>query len=484
MVSGLDLIQKIHAGGETVPGSKYDQHCFTAILKDWDDTLSYEQLMIADALDQNTFYDKFYSFEKLHPVVQGLIDEGTEDSYFSINSFWIKSKTTSDIRHLNAFALDFDYYKKERYKDLDASEFYDILKKDLPIKPTAVVDSGRGLYVIYSFNHCSKSMLGLYKAIYKEFSEQYKKYGLDAAATNVTQVIRIPGTCNSRSLKEVRILEYNDTNYELTDFASILKHTYQEVVKYKELKKQDTTIEIKKTISSFSYTKNIRRTKWFKNLFEDFKLLIQLRNNDRDYEGYRECMLYITRERATWSGQSIDESIKTALRLNEHFHYPLSKSQIENQCKPSKLPNCCSIDTIINKLNILPHEQLKLKLLKSKRLKDSLFNKRSKRHKLLNRTEKELKMLERRTRVFHLKRIGIKNVDIAAILTIDKSTVTKDLDYIMKNKSEFRIKLADMIQQLTTLFDTPAFLKRVTYDSQQKLLEWLKIGPKALLNSS
>lgn len=479
MISTVDLIKKIHHGGETIPGDKYDHICYTAILRDWRDSLSLKSLIDVEINQSSTFYDQMYSYEKLLDKVQSLSDEGCEDTYFSINSFWKPDKSTTEIRHLNAFALDFDFYKKKHYKKLSPNEFYEALKPELPFPPTAVVDSGRGLYVIYCFNHCSKERLNLYKAVYRRFSALFKNHGMDEAATNVTQVIRLPGTCNSRCLRDVEILEFNDTNYELTDFASILEFTQDQVNEYKKTKCKVLEQKKNETIEQ-SNARKIKRTTFFKKLLDDFKLLISLRNQSKNYEGYRECLIYLLRERATWSGLTINESVDEAKKINEMFHYPLSNLEVEKQCRPSQMRKCSSVKTMIRKLDITTEEQMKLKILKSKKLKDSLFSKRSKKHKLLNRTKKELDMLERRTKVFHLKNAGIKNKDISDILEVNKSTITKDLKYIQENKKEFRIDLSEAINAIASIMEAPELLRSVTYDIQQKLLKWLEMSPSAL----
>lgn len=476
MISSMELIRKIHFGGETTKGEKYDEKCYTAILKDWKN-YSMEDYY---SLDYDTgMFDKFYDYESMFPVIEQIVNAEEEDSFFSINSFWKREKATTEIRHLNAFALDFDFYKKDEFKNYEVKEFYDMLKAKLPFMPTAAIDSGRGLYVIYAFKHCSKSRMKLYQAIYKRFVELLSPYGMDAAATNVTQVIRIPGTCNSRSMSVVEILDFNDTQYELTDLTSILKFSHQETKKYL---KQKQDIRNQKIIVSGAdnRVRYSKRKQQFEKMLNDFKKLILMRNNSDEVEGYREYLLYLVRQRATWSGQTIDESIQTALSINDLLSCPLDVKDVEQQCKPSKLNRCCSIKTMIAKLNITNEEQKEMIILKSKRLKDSLYSKRSKKHKLLNRTKKEIEMLNRRTKVFHLKNAGIKNKDISDILEVNKSTITKDLRYIKENKREFRIDLTEAINTITCLIEAPKMLRSVTFNTQRKLLKWLETSQEAL----
>ena len=126
---------------------------------------------------------------------------------------------------------------------------------------------------------------------------------------------------------------------------------------------------------------------------------------NHQYEGYRETMLWIAREKATWLGYTIDESVQLANRLNEQFHRPLTVGQVEKQCRPSSNRAACNIDTIIDRLQITAEEQQHMKVLKRKSLKKAAYAQRKRKILLLNRTEKQQKVLERRTRVCELKNV-------------------------------------------------------------------------------
>lgn len=486
MIDPMILLKKLYVGGETIQGAKFPLCCYGAILRDWQDSLSYKQYMkrMSDKEKGTTFYDQLFRYEDFFDKAEKLIENGVEDTYFSINTYWKPHKTTGDIRHLNGFALDFDFYKKRRFMKLSPQEFYaQVLKDRLPMQPTAVVDSGRGLYVIYAFHHCSKERIKLYRAIYKAFLDMFKDYGMDAAATNITQVIRIPGTTNSKTLKMVEILEFNDTDYELTDFCGLLKYSKAEVDVYLENKK---VIREEKEKKEFTMTeaeaarKMSDRRKWVRVLIEDFKRLISLRNNRYEYEGYRETLIYLLRERLVWAGWSIDEAVTIALDVNDCFHTPLTQAAVEKQCKPTMYIRCNAVSKMINKLEITAAEQQEMKILLTKSLRDKLYAKRKRKHKLLNLTEKEIRQLERRTQVFKLKRDGCRNTEIADKLEINKSTVTRDLEYIDKHRWQFRVTLAEIITELARLLQLPDFLRTVTYDIQKRLLKWVDISPVAL----
>lgn len=457
-VQMMELIKKIHADS--------DDTCYAGILKAWDQTFCSDE-------EESRLYDKLFPVNEFYKQCEIEIDNYSEDSYFTINSFWNTKKQSMDVRHLNCFVLDFDFYNITKYKELKPIDFYNnVLKKKLSFEPTAVVDSGRGIYVLYAFKHCSYHLSKLYKSITKAFFKKYQRYGLDPKAMNITQVIRIPGTLNTRAFKEVEILEFNDTNYSIQDFTSLLPHTADEVKKYRK-----DRIKGKSKISNSKQKKNDR----FQVFLEDLKKLIQMRNHAKYYEGYREYLIYIMQEWAFWSGYTSDEAIDTALKVNQLFHEPLSEHEVRNRCKPSPGRMKSSIETIISKLEISHDECKHLKILCPRWMKKQSYARRKRKHKLLNMTEKQSELLERRTSVCELKYDKhMKNSQIAYLLGIDKSTVTRDLQYIQSHPQQFSKSLETFLNEMECARHTEDFMRKTLYDTQMQLLEWMKRGYTAL----
>lgn len=505
MIPGLELVKKIHAGA--------DDTCYSSILRNWEEKTRYEQLeelmaILCKGIDIETaaemlqieqdnaksllrecerikkkcgtkcMYDHMLNSSSFLDQCRILMEEGVEDSFFSLNSFYRPEKAGSNIRHLNAIALDFDYYKDKRYADWKSQKFYNrMVKRKLPFPPTAVIDSGRGLYVIYTFQHCSYHMEHLYRSIMKAFHSRFKDLGIDAGAMLLTQVIRLPGTINSRSGRQVAILQYNDTDYRIQDFTVMLPWTQKEAAAYrckrKDIKQDKKPAKEKKDIEN--------RKPYYKDFHEDMRKLIILRNRSGHYEGYRETLLYLVRERAIWSGYTIDESVELALELNKEMHSPLSANEVENVCKPSNGRKSSSFDTIIDKLEINIVEQKRLKILKRKWLKKSIYAKRKRKHKLVNLTEKQQELLERRTRVCELKNVNhLRNKEIADILNVDKSIVTRDIQHIKKNPANFKMLLKSYMEMMMKKKETDDYRLRLTYLRQEQLKKWLGYAQTAL----
>lgn len=496
MKSDMGLVTKIHTGG--------DQSCYAAILTNWKSSsmpigerafelyaAALPEEEIAKSLgiseDETTkilqeyrgrylvekkseFYDRLYPIDEFLKACQDL--QGETDVFFSLNSFYRKKKLASEVRHINAFCLDFDFYKLKRYETYEPAAFYEVIRRHLELTPTAVVDSGRGLYVIYAFRHCSYHCDCLYHSVMKHFLKKFEKYGMDPCALNTTQVIRLPGTINSRTGRIVQVLELNDTEYTLQQLAKQLPWSKEQVSVHKK--------EGKKKRKKVDWDLSKRRP-YFDGYFKDFKTLIRLRNMNHQYEGYRETLLWIAREKATWLGYTIDESVQLANRLNEQFHRPLTVEQVEKQCRPSSNRAACNIDTIIDRLQITAEEQQHMKVLKRRSLKKAAYAKRKRKILLLNRTEKQQKVLERRTRVCELKNVQhLSNARIAEILGVHRSTITKDLKYIQTHPSQFIRKLKDYMDEIEGALASKEFRRRTIYRTQQRLSKWLKIAYTAM----
>ena len=492
----LNLVNKIHEGG--------DQSCYAAILTNWKSSsmpvgerafelyaaaLPEEEIARSLGISEeettkilqeyrgrylvekkSEFYDRLYPIDEFLKACQEL--QGETDVFFSLNSFYRKKKLASEVRHINAFCLDFDFYKLKRYETYEPAAFYEVIRRHLELTPTAVVDSGRGLYVIYAFQHCSYHMDRLYHSVMKHFLKKFEKYGMDPRALNTTQVIRLPGTINSRTGRIVQVLELNDTEYTLQQLAKQLPWSKEQVgVHKKEGKKQRKKVDWDLS----------KRRPYYKDYYKDFQKLIALRNRKGEYEGYRETLLWIAREKATWLGYTIDESVQLANQLNEQFHHPLTALQVEKQCRPSSNRAACNIETIIDRLQITAEEQQHMEVLKRKSLKKAAYAKRKRKILLLNRTEKQQKVLERRTRVCELKNVQhLSNARIAQILGVHRSTITKDLKYIQTHPSQFIRKLKDYMDEIEGALASKEFRRRTIYRTQQRLSKWLKIAYTAM----
>ena len=196
------VIRRIHQGITDKMHSKDNGTCWSAVLghqlfitKDGkeaglnynDSNLNLFEKYMPDYVAR-CFADRLYKPEEFFSACSKICSEHKEDMYFSINSFDRCQKKTEYVRHLNAIAMDFDFYKIEEYSNLTPWQMYqEHIKDKLPFAPTFVIDSGRGLYVIYCFQHAPKKCAEVYKSVYKAIQKKFEKEGMDEKAMNVTQ---------------------------------------------------------------------------------------------------------------------------------------------------------------------------------------------------------------------------------------------------------------------------------------------------------
>lgn len=431
-MNGLEMIQYIH-------NEMAETNCFATILKDWGACGSMleshmKKLHLTDehfkyGLTENLgFCDMTFNADTFFKYIQRTEERVEEDVYFSINSFYNKVRNTNNIRHLNAFAIDYDFYKKKEYKHKTPEEMWEIIKPTLPKEPTFVVSSGRGLYVIYALYHSPIACLAFYQAIYKRLVELQYEYGADPAATLATQVIRVPGSINSRNLADVEIIYHNDIRYHLKDFEDILRFSYQESRKYLDYKKKHANkIKMKS-----------RRKRINNNLFlQDISKIIELRNENGEYTGYRELLLYLVWERLQHQKWDIDKIKDILETINNKFESPMSLEQVYKQCKPSGgFRFCSSIQTVIRKLNITRDEQKYMKLLicdteRLRRYQNGI-------RKTMNQTKKQRELKNRREKLlFLLCKNHQRLSEISKILNVSIKTLKRDLEYIRNHMALF-----------------------------------------------
>lgn len=427
--------------------------CKMAILKDWRMNLSQKQRVQRSLVgeDDPIFVDKLLNEEQFFQEIERIVDNAEEDSYFSINSFCNNNKNkrkTCYVRHLNAFVLDYDYYKKKEFKELTPLQMYKRhIRPTLPCDPTYVIDSGRGLYVLYCFEHASVQKVRLYQAIYRAFLKTQKQWGMDPKAMNVTQVIRVPGSLNTKSLTEVEILIENDTNYTIFQLRDIVcPYTVDEVLEYKKNKSKELS---KKKKSVFDLPSTYRQ-KIVVPILNDLEKLVELR--DGQMNGYREYTLYLINELCFWGNVDEEERKVFITSMNESFSEPLSDYEVFHQALPPRGYQFHSaVKKIVEKLEITEEEQEKLKKLHTVKVQRRKHQKEKRRSAITHKTKKQTALKERRDRIC---RWFLEGKDVNEIVSLymeaykkHKKTFKNDMKYILSHQHEFKLFQKALLQR-------------------------------------
>lgn len=147
---------------------------------------------------------------------------GVENVYTSMNTFLTRYKhndersgrKVSNLKHLNALYLDLDCYKigmsqETALEELERSYF----GKKIPI-PTFVIDSGRGIYLIWKISE-DRNALPRWNNVQHYLYEQCKCFNADPKAVDAARILRVPNSINGNNGEPVRIIRFNNVKYTL-----------------------------------------------------------------------------------------------------------------------------------------------------------------------------------------------------------------------------------------------------------------------------
>lgn len=361
------------------------------------------------------------------------LDLTGENNYISLNTFYKPQRRLENIKELNALYIDLDYYNTNKTQsqilmDLEQNYFNQLI----PL-PNYIVDSGRGMYLIWLINKVPSQALPLWKAIEEYFYNQLKDFGADRQALDATRILRVPGSINSKSKTVVTVLDEYKYVYDLRE----IQNEYLPELRSRTSKKQKTNKPYKKINFIFR-----ERSLYYARL-QDLTKLCELRHYD--VVGYRELILFLYRYYLCYFTEDTEKALQDTLELNKQFITPLGQNEVVRatksaekcyltQDKQYKYKN----DTLIELLGITDDEQAKLSTIISKveyRNRDREYHKKVDKKKYQEKlksqgklTEKD-KISQRRQKIKALLQQGFKQKDICLTLAISKDTYIRDRKY-------------------------------------------------------
>ena len=160
-------------------------------------------------------------FKQWHYRFKELIkqDLNGKDIYISMNTFYKTYRRIDCLKELRACYIDLDIYNTKFTKEqviMNLEENY--YNQSIPI-PNFVMDSGRGLYLIWLINTVPSKALPLWKAIEEYLYKELKDFGADRKALDPTRILRVEGSINSKSNTMVKILDENIDAHTLFERA-------------------------------------------------------------------------------------------------------------------------------------------------------------------------------------------------------------------------------------------------------------------------
>lgn len=354
------------------------------------------------------------------------LDLTGENIYITLNTFYKPCRRLEYIKELNALFIDLDTYntkfnKEQILMDLEQNYF----NKKVPI-PNYVIDSGRGMYLIWLINSVPSKALPLWKAVQEYLYSQLECFGADRKALDATRILRVPGSINSKAKTVVGILDEYDYVYDLRE----IQHEFLPELKPKE-KKRGRPRKI-----NFVY----RERSLYYARIQDITKLCELR--EYSLKGKRELILFLYRYYLCVFTEDVQKALEDVLELNSMFIPPLGDNEVRkatmsaervyiDKVKEYKYKN----STLIELLEITEYEETQMSTIISKseyKRRDRVYQKNKYQRKLKSEgkiSEKE-KLSQRRAKIKDLLAEGLKQKDICSQLNISKDTYIRDRKYL------------------------------------------------------
>ena len=372
-------------------------------------------------IDENGYSQWHYKYLELKET-----DLTGENIYITLNTFYKPCRRLECIKELNCVYIDLDYYKIKYTREqiiMNLEENY--FNKIIPTT-NYILDSGRGLALIWLINKVPSNALPLWKAVQEYLYNQLKEFGADRQALDATRILRVPGSINSKSKTVVSIIDEYDYIYDLRE----IQKEYLPELKPKEKKKGRP----KKV--NYVYRE---RSLYFARI-QDITKLCELR--EYDLRGHREIILFLYRYYLCSFTEDVQKALGDVLELNGMFTYPLKENEViratrsAEKCyldknKEYKYKN----DTLIELLEITEIEETYMTTIISKneyKRRDRVYQKNKYQRKLKSEgkiSEKE-KLSQRRAKIKDLLAEGLKQKDICSQLNISKDTYIRDRKYL------------------------------------------------------
>ena len=289
-----------------------------------------------------------------------------------------------------------------------------------------ILDSGRGLALIWLINKVPSKALPLWKAVQEYLYNQLKEFGADRQALDATRILRVPGSINSKSKTVVSIIDEYDYIYDLRE----IQKEFLPELKLKEKKKGRP--------KKINYI--YRERSLYHSRIQDITKLCELR--EYDLRGHREIILFLYRYYLCSFTEDTKKALEDVLELNSMFISPLKENEV---IRATRSAEKCYLDknkeykykneTLIDLLEITEYEETQMSTIISKseyKRRDRVYQKNKYQRKLKSEgkiSEKE-KLSQRRAKIKDLLAEGLEQKDICLELNISKRTYIRDRQYL------------------------------------------------------
>lgn len=362
-------------------------------------------------------------FGRYH-TIKKKVEAEAENIYFSLNTFRKFSRRVENICELTSCYLDIDYYNTEYTKEQILGNI-DILIEDgdIPV-PTFIVDSGRGLYLIWHLKRLPREALPTWRTFQEYLYNQLKDFGADRKSLDAARIFRVDNSINTKNNKKVQVLSYYPVRYDLHQLE---KNYIPDLYAYKQNMKRGVSKPKHKKGSVLYYFNN---HSLYYNRMIDLARLCELRNYDLEPYHCREQILFLYRYYACCYSENPEQGLEDMLELNALFKDPLPEYEViratrsaEKAFKTRKYNY--RNQTLIDLLGIDADEQTFMKVIIGKEEKYTRNNvkRKAKRRTDAGFTIKDIKRLETIDTILDLKAKGMIQKEVAKLTGLSIRTI-------------------------------------------------------------
>lgn len=278
--------------------------------------------------------------------------------YYTLQTFNQLGRSKANISQLHACYADLDFYKMGRsYQDvINAIDFFTF--KELIPKPSFIINSGRGIYIIWLLHDsiASKKALHLYDKIQDEIVDLFEEYGADAQAKGANGYLRLPGTYHPIAKSKVTIVQHDLTaRYTLGQLEDMLLPERVEYLEKRKFKKQKISnpSETKKTNGK------LHQAGYNICLQKDLHQLLLIRGYE--IHGYRSFWLMIMHHSLMRSGIPESEVMRRIHYYNNRFRTSLPTTEVDSLVKGSikRFEDWQTEQLLLKKLSQTPNHEKK-----------------------------------------------------------------------------------------------------------------------------
>ena len=137
-------------------------------------------------IDENGYSQWHYKYLELKET-----DLTGENIYITLNTFYKPCRRLECIKELNFVYIDLDYYKTKYTKEqvimnLEANYFNKIIPAT-----NYILDSGRGLALLWNINKVPSQALPLWKAVQEYLYKQLREFGADRGSVRKMRISHV-----------------------------------------------------------------------------------------------------------------------------------------------------------------------------------------------------------------------------------------------------------------------------------------------------